>query len=461
MVNGRSMLSVCCLGSVPRRLAALLALLRPVADEIVVAVDDRADSRHLASVAELADRVVLVPYADPVERSLQWLHEQTRGDWVFRVDDDEAPSQALLDLLRAPPADATHCFVPRRWLWQDGWLDQFPWRPDWQLRLAQRDAVSFPGVIHIPVRARGPARYVEAPLYHLDLLENDRAARTAKARRYEQRRPGLRLGGVSMNAALYLPEQSEQELRIAAVPAGDKILVAHLAHAPDPPAAEPPPTLEKATRDEIDARWADRDLPDEAYRASIELGPVEPFAAGEVRALDVRVTNLAGDTLRADLPEIRLAYRGLPSLHRTRLPHDLAPGETALVPVSIEAPAEPGAYPVTIDLVHERHRWFDCGADFVLDVRPRRRAVVLVGQPPGDAAFDEQVDAVLAGVDPGLEPVLVGPSPDWLRDRFGVEAHEQAPPGRYDAVLLIPAGRRRHRLRLGLEARRLRRHARG
>jgi hypothetical protein len=461
MVTGRSMLSVCCLGSVPRRLAALLALLRPVADEIVVAVDDRADPRTLGPAADLADRLVLVPYADPVERSLQWLHEQTRGDWVFRVDDDEAPSQALLDLLASPPPDVTHCFVPRRWLWRDGWLDQFPWRPDWQLRLAQRDAVSFPGVIHVPVRARGPARYVEAPLYHLDLLENDRAARAAKARRYEARRPGLRLGGVAMNAALYLPEESEQELRIAAVPAGDKALVDALAHAPDPPTADAPPALGKATREQIDARWADRDLPETAYRASIELGPVEPFTAGEVRTLDVRVRNLTGETIRADLPEIRLAYRGLPSLLRTRLPHDLAPGETALVPVSIEAPAEPGVYPVTIDLVHERHRWFGCGADLVLEVLPRRRAAVLVGQPPGDAAFDEQVDDALAGLDPGLEPVLVGPSPDWLRDRFGVEALAKAPRGRYETVLLIPAGRRRHRLRLRLEARRLRRHARG
>jgi hypothetical protein len=461
MVNGRSMLSVCCLGSVPRRLAALLALLRPVADEIVVAVDDRADPRRLASVAGLADRVYLVPYADPVERSLQWLHEQTHGDWVFRVDDDEAPSQALLDLLVSPPADVTHCFVPRRWLWQGGWLDQFPWRPDWQLRLARRDAVSFPGVIHIPARARGPARYVEAPLYHLDLLENDRAARAAKVHRYEQRRPGLRLGGVAMNAALYLPELGNQELRLAPVPPEDKPLVDALAHAPDPPVADPPPVLENATREQIDARWADRDLLETAYRASIGLGPVEPVTAGEVRAVDVRVTNLTGDTIRADLPEIRLAYRGLPSLLRTRLPHDLAPGETALVPVSVEAPEEPGAYPVTIDLVHERHRWFDCGADFVLEVRPRRRAAVLVGQPPGDPAFDEQVEAVLAGLDPGLEPVLVGPSPDWLQDRFGAEAHEQAPPGQYETILLIPAGRRRHQLRLRLEARRLRRHARG
>ena len=118
---------------------------------------DRADLGLLASTASLVDRLFVVPYADPPERSFQWLHEQTNGDWVFRIDDDEAPSPALLELLAAPPADVTHAFVPRRWLWQDGWLDQYPWRPDWQLRLARRDAVSFPGLMHVPVRGKGPA----------------------------------------------------------------------------------------------------------------------------------------------------------------------------------------------------------------------------------------------------------------------------------------------------------------
>ena len=110
------MLSVCCLSGDPNRLAELLPLLRPVADEVVVAVDDRADLGLLAATASLVDRLFVVPYADPPERSFQWLHEQTSGDWVFRIDDDEAPSAALLELLWTPPADVTHAFVPRRWL---------------------------------------------------------------------------------------------------------------------------------------------------------------------------------------------------------------------------------------------------------------------------------------------------------------------------------------------------------
>ena len=145
--------------------------------------------------------------------------------------------------------------------------------------------------------------------------------------------------------------------------------------------------------------------------------------------IDVGVTNLGTETWAwgwHGRPEIRLSYLGLDHAERTPLPHDLAPGETTTVPLAVRAPDRPGRVAITVDLVHERHRWFDCGAAIALDVQPRRRAVVLVGQPPGDAAFDRQVDDVLLGLDPGVEPLLVGPKPDWLRDRFRVPAQARA-----------------------------------
>jgi hypothetical protein len=129
------MLSVCCLSGEPRRLAAFAPAAATGGRRDRRRVDDRADLRLLGPVASLVDRLFVVPYADPPERSFQWLHEQTSGDWVFRIDDDEAPSAALLELLWKPPADVTHVFVPGRWLWRGGWLDQYPWRPDWQFAL--------------------------------------------------------------------------------------------------------------------------------------------------------------------------------------------------------------------------------------------------------------------------------------------------------------------------------------
>lgn len=435
--------------------------MRPVADEIVVAVDDRVDPAVLATIRELADRVVLVPYADPPERTFQWLHEQTTGDWVFRVDDDEMPSRSLLAVLAAPPQDVTHCFFPRRWLWGDGWLDAFPWRPDWQLRLSRREAVQFPGAMHIPVRGAGPARYLETPIYHLDLLDTAREVREAKVKRYGALRPGLRVAGRPLNEAYYLPETRDPP--VSPIPADDLQLVRRMLGAPELVTAEPP-TLEHATREGVDARWADRELPASAYRASLDVLKLEPLVAGEVRQLEVRVTNLGTETWPhglGGLPAIRVSYQGLPDALRTPLPHDVAPGETTLVPVSVQAPEEPGRYPIGIDLVHEGHRWFECPREIALEVLPRRRAVLLVGQPPGDDAFDARVLDALADLDPALEPLLVGPKPDWLRDRFGLEAQAEPPSWRPDAVVVIPAGRRRDRLRLELLARRLRANARG
>jgi hypothetical protein len=458
-------LSVCCLsGGPPGRLGALLALLRPVVDEIVVGLDDRVDLDRFGAVPELCDVLVRYPYAEPVECPRAWLASQCRGDWIFSIDDDEVPSVGLLAALGGLDPELTHALIPRRWLWEDGWLADDPWSPDWQLRLFRADAVSFPGVMHVPIKASGAHAYLGVPLYHLDLVVNTRAQREAKASRYEAVRRGLRLGGLPFNTALYVPELHPAS-RIEQLPADDAALVeaVRMATVPD---EGPRPEARLASREEVDAYWADAPLPDTDYRAHIELGPPPHPVAGELRKIDVLATNLGARAWPAGdgVPEVRLAYRFEGSDRagiRTPFPHRVEPGGTVRVPLSFEAPAEPGRHALVVDVVHERHRWFGCEASVELTVAPRRRALVLVGQPPGDPEFDARVDEVLAALDPALEPFLVGPKPDWLRDRFSVAAADEPPEWAAEAVVELPAGRRRDRIRLALLARRLRRRARG
>src|SRR6478672_6490145 len=170
------------------RVAAMLGLFRGIADEIVIAVDDRAGPEAEAALASVASRLLRYPYERPVDR-------------VLTIDDDELPSQALLDapqeLTRA--RDVTHYWLPRRWLYPtaDRYLTARPWRPDYQPRLVLNDprVISFPDETHVPVAAIGPSRYLETPLYHLDTLLNSRQAREAKAERYERLHPGKRIAG--------------------------------------------------------------------------------------------------------------------------------------------------------------------------------------------------------------------------------------------------------------------------
>ena len=435
-------ISVNCMTRGPAaRVAAMLGLLRPVVDEIVVAVDDRADEDVAQSLRSVSDRVILYPYAEPVDRPLAWLHSVCSGGWVLTMDDDELPSAALLQQLPALTSDerVTHVWLPRRWLFPnpERYLDAPPWRPDYLARLVRNDrrVLRFPTETHRPIEVAGPGLYAEAPIYHLDCVLNTRAQREAKARRYERYRPGKRVAGLPLNVAFYVPERLPAP-PTAPVPAPDLELVDSVL-AGDIPAGPPTAAVERTTRAEVDALWEGRPLAPTDYRARVELAESPaPFRAGEARTLDVRVTNLGGATWPACAahPEIRVVARwpevADPDELRTELPHELAPGESALVPAQVAAPMEPGRSRLVIDLVHEHVRWFDCGVETDVHVVPQRRAMLAGGSPA-------EVER-LGADEPETAPVLLSTDPAALR---GVVAAPVVPSAR--AYLLDGLPRRR------------------
>ena len=92
-------LSVCLrTGEPAARVAEVLAPVRAVADEVVIAADSRVDASTLAGYAALADRLFRVEYRQ-YEAHLGWLHAQCSGDWILRLDGDEVVSRALADRL--------------------------------------------------------------------------------------------------------------------------------------------------------------------------------------------------------------------------------------------------------------------------------------------------------------------------------------------------------------------------
>lgn len=414
------------------RAAAILGVLRDAVDEIFVAVDERADPAVLGAVGSVADRVVRYPYAEPVDRPLSWLHAQCRGDWVLTIDDDEIPSTGLLASLRELVAadNVTHYWLTRRWLWPDAahYLAEPPWQSDFQPRLVRNDPklLRFPTETHRPIVILGPSRYLEHPLYHADCIVNPLERRRAKAAKYERLRPGKRIAGRPLNHAFYLPER-RPDARTAAVPDEDRELV-HAVLAAAEPEAGPPITdaAPAVTREQIDLVWSGRTLGDGAYRARLEfLGPPSELPAGEQSTFELRVVNL-GDTIwpwgEEAEPEIRLAYRWYGSDGdavvrdglRTPFPADLQPGEAAVVPVHVIAPARTGRFRLVVDLVHEHVRWFDCAVEAEVDVAAVHR-VALMGDPE---LVQEAIEELLER-DPPVELLLLDPEPSVDHRGFG------------------------------------------
>lgn len=207
-------LSVCCLtsGRHPERLASILTLFAPVADEVVVAVEEPRVLETHAALGGVADVVLSFPPTHPSDRPIPWLFGSCRGRWIFNVDDDEVPSAALLEMLPAVAArdDITHAWVARRWLYPTTatYLAEAPWNTEFQLRLLLADPrfTQFSDVFHRPVIAHGPGLYLDGVLWHLDNAITSVARRRSKAEAYELERPGMRISGRSHNHALYVPE---------------------------------------------------------------------------------------------------------------------------------------------------------------------------------------------------------------------------------------------------------------
>ncbi len=328
-------LSICCLTNAPgERLASILEWLRPIADEIVVGADSSVDEERRREYATIADTVLPINFQF-AERHLSWLAEQCSGDWILRVDDDEVPSPGLVE--RLPwliMQQIEQYWVPRRWLYPtaDRWLAELPWWPDYHNRLVRRNAdLRFSGVLHTGADPVLPARFLEWPLYHLECVLKDRPSREAKVARTEEMRPGLTApGGGPLNEVYYLPER----------------------HARRPPRPVPPADRAPIAQVFSPPRYA-------AIITPVEDDP--RFSPGERRALHFRLHNSSSMAWLPD-SDIRLSYRwiGRPGEgERTPLPAPVAPGETAIIPLTVTAPSEAGELELEVDLVHEHVRWFE------------------------------------------------------------------------------------------------------
>jgi hypothetical protein len=382
-------LSVCLMTGEPAgRVAAAVAAVRAMADEVVIAADCRVDARTLAGYAALADRLLRIELRF-CERHLAWLHAQCSGDWILRLDGDEVVSGAFAG--RLPELIASRkvqqYWVARAWLFPDAGtvLEDVPWSPDFDNRLVRNDGtLRFRGIAHSRADPVAPCEYVEEPVYELALLTTGVDERRDRAIRSEVARPRMIApGGGRINEAFYLPEL-RASLTTRPLPEADRAVVARALAADAGVAEREPGPVSLVPSHEVDWHWEGREVPASAYRVAIEpVGAAPSLAPGEARRLPFRVANLGTEQWPWDLdrlPEIRVAYRWLradgsehtPDGQRTPFPRTVYPGDRVLVPVEVVAPPDPGAYLLEVDVVHERVRWFGQACRVPVAVEPSR-----------------------------------------------------------------------------------------
>lgn len=359
------------------RVISVLTLLRPLVDEIVLAVDRTGDPETLEASASLADRRFLVA-PEQLNQRLEWLLAQCSGDWIVWLEDDEVPSRAFLDGLRPLLEERfpTQVSFHRRWLYPDGrsYISSLPWARDYQLRLVRNvpGIWRFPGLLHQPIEVLGERRLVDLPLYHCDLVLAPLDARRAKRDHHERARPGLLTDGFPVNLH-YTPEDC-LDVETLPVPPEDAELIEHVARAvpaasgPALSPVEPGPAPAEAGR-----LNGNRELSPGAYRARIQLvHPPARLTPGEVTHQEVVVENLGDEWWswgEDATPPLRLGYRWIDPKEpesvvldgRAAFAETVPPGGSTRMFAGIEAPQAVGVFLLELDVIHEHVRWFDCG----------------------------------------------------------------------------------------------------
>ena len=231
-------LSVCCLTRGPTsRVAAQLALLRDVADEIVVGLDTSVAAELAHPLEDVADVLGVLSVRRPGRppRGLGAFALHTRVELCSFGSTTTIPSAALVSTVRAAITDSavTHCFVPRRTLWRDAAtaLVGPPWAPDFQLRLVRNDR----RVVWFPASRTGRSRRwgrtatwtrrCTTPTC-FSIRSSAGAQRCASTRAAI---PGPRVAGLPMNDAAvhFLPEDRE-DAHVAPIDPVDRETVARI-----------------------------------------------------------------------------------------------------------------------------------------------------------------------------------------------------------------------------------------
>ena len=178
--------------------------------ELVIGLD-RCTARDLR-----ADKFVNLSSGGYIESVLDEAIAACSGEWILRLDDDEAVSLALAEWLWRREYVGGDIFAFRRMhLWGDEehFITNDPLWPDVQTRLAKKGKSGGRHSIHIG-SPYGTGKIIAAPIMHHKFLVRSPEERQVIADRYEQIQPG---GGLGYFNVFSMPEEALSEIVLAEV----------------------------------------------------------------------------------------------------------------------------------------------------------------------------------------------------------------------------------------------------
>lgn len=153
-----------------------------------------ADGRDAQNVAEnFSTNVIPVTTGGYIETVLEDVMSRCSGDYILRLDDDEALSEALLEwILKENLTEKTYTFF-RANLWRDTKHFIKKIWPDSQTRLTRKDCSTWSKEIH-SISPHGFGVEVPKAILHYKFLVKSYPERIEIARKYESIRDGAGFG---------------------------------------------------------------------------------------------------------------------------------------------------------------------------------------------------------------------------------------------------------------------------
>ncbi len=343
------------------RLAESIAQANRFADEVVVGVDADSQDDTWDVATKFADTVYRFKHPNQLAPVHLLALQYCRGEWILRLDDDEymeAGFESIVARLMRTER-FTHYYLTRKWvvsLDPPHYIHALPWYPDYQLRLIRND----PSIIWKPPRyhsgylVAGPGAYeARSAILHYEPLF---CTPEMRERKFEDYRQG---GGAHVPLIPHDDERAD-ELRLF-----------------QPlPALTPVASKQKRIDDEIHHLVVQR-LP--FWQCEfLEIDFPRSMAASKNVVVVIKVTNTGKMTwLPAHgnkWPRITVSFHVKSASgnmiqfdgNRIEVSTPTLPGETVILPGFFKAPAEPGEYILTWDMVSEGECWFEeCGSETV------------------------------------------------------------------------------------------------